>query len=1106
MKKKSKERNTVSFLNKNLFRKMKLMLFLIFVTFSQLSAVNTYAQSATINLQLSNVSLKEAIKAIEKQTEFVFFYRTEELDVTKTVNLNIHNGNIVEVLNKTFSDYSYQIENKKILLTLKANQKTNQISGVVADITGLPLIGANIVQKGTTNGVITDMDGHFSLEVPANSILVVTYIGYLPLEVRVLGQSNLNIVLKEDVKAIEEVVVVGYGIQKKVTATGSVGKVEGKELSKMNSVNTSKTLQGLSSGLTVIDRGGAPGSDDPQIFLRGIGTTGSSTPLILVDGVEMSLSQVPSQEIESISVLKDAASASIYGSRAAHGVILVTTKKGKVGKMKLSYNGYIGFQDLAIRPKQVGAREYMNLVNEASKNAGKSPLYSEDVIAATERGDDPFNYPYVNYVDEVYKKTYITQHTVTVSGGNENGRLFTSFDYLDQPGLIKNTEFKRYNFRMNADLKIGNMLRLSSDISYRHSNRLWSSQLGDAQYHAFSMKPTTPVRYEDGRYTIDDQLQNPVANSDIDVAGRNDFQTDNILGQAKAEFEPLKNLIFTGVVALNGYWDRNKIHNKNYKFYNANNEYINQWNPQNSVSDTRNNKYELTLRFLANYNTTIRKKHSLYFLYGMEQISFRNYYSHAERRDLVSDALPDVSLGSANNQFSYGYPTLRGINSFFGRINYGYKEKYLFEANLRTDGSSRFAKGSKWGVFPSISGAWRLSEESFMKSIDFISNLKLRASWGRTGNENIGEFLYIPQFGTEDVVMNGSLVTAVRQSQMANPEVTWETVEQSNIGLDFAFFDNRLFGELDIYSKDTKDILINLAIPQFIGLSAPPQNAGIVRNSGFEAMLGYRKNAGEFQFSTILNIAYNKNRWIDRGGDEANIDEWNIEKVGYGLNSFYIYQADGLIANEKELADYKTKYKSDPRGLAILKPGDVKLVDVNNDGTIDPEDRQIFTGNFPKFTFGLNLNAEYKNFDLSILLQGIAGANRFLFGNLYEGPAFEDFTGIHFRDRWTEENQNGKASIPRLESADNKNIRGAYNSFYLKNITYLRLKNLQIGYTLPKSIVDKLMVDNLRVYLSGSNLLTFSGLFQGEDPEMSTGLPTNFPPTKIVNFGVNIIF
>lgn len=1099
--------------HKHLFRIMRITYMLLFAAIFSLHAEHAISQKIT--LQGDNLSLKDYLNTIEKQTEYLFIYDAG-VNVNKKISVNMVGKSIKEVLDNfsALLGLSYSQKGSYIVLSshkiketsaLLVDRQKKTITGVVTDEMGEPIIGANVIEKGTTNGIITDIDGKFTLEVAPGAVVQVSYIGYNTQEVKIGNQSALAIRLVEDTQALSEVVVVGYGVQRKVTTTGAVTKLEGDEINKMTVVNATKALQGLSPGITVVDRGGAPGSDDPEIYLRGVGTTGNAKPLVLVDGIEMSLSQIPSSEIENISVLKDAASASIYGSRAAHGVILVTTKRGKEGKVKLSYDGTIGFQDRAVKAEQVSAREYMTMVNEALVNSGGSIQYSEDDILATERGDDPYNHSYLNWGNEVYKPTYITQHTLNLTGGSEVGRYLVSFDYLDQPGLIENTEYQRYSYRVNTDLNIGKMLKVSSDVTYRHIDRLWPESLGSVQYEVWSMQPTSPVKYENGDYRLDKQNRNAISLMDMDVVGEDRYNKDVVYGQVKADFEPIKDLVFTGMASLNGSWDRRKIHYKNYKYYNEAGELVTQRNNPNSVKDSRNNSYQMTLRFLANYKKRFGDDHDLALLYGMEQISYRNYYSMAQRKDLISDALPDVSLGSAGSQFAEGYPTKWGINSFFGRVNYGFKDKYLFEANIRTDGSSRFAKGHKWGVFPSFSAAWRISEEGFVKNLGFVDNLKLRASWGQTGNERIDAFMYLPQYNTSNVVMNGSLVSAVYQKKMANPDVTWETVEQTNIGLDFGFLNNTIYGELDWYSKDTKDILLALGIPHFIGLDAPEQNAGVVRNSGIEAMAGFRKTFGEFTFNTSFNLAYNKNEWVDRGGDDKNISGYNIQTIGSPLNAFYIYQADGLIANEQELEEYRAKYKSDPRGMSDLHAGDVKLVDTNNDGTIDPDDRQIFASNIPKFTYGWNISGEYKGFDLSLLFQGSSGANRMMYGEWIEGPSYEAFTGIHFRDRWTEENRNGNAEMPRLEAANNRNA-STYNSFFLKKTNYLRLKNAQLGYTFSKGITDKLGITKLRLYVSGSNLLTFSSLYQGLDPEGKSDRINDFPPLKIVNFGVNIIF
>lgn len=1099
--------------HKHLFRIMRITYMLLFAAVLCLHAENAVSQKIT--LQGENLSVKDYLNTIEKQTDFLFIYDAG-VNVNKKISVNMVSKSIREVLDNLSTQLGLNYSQKGSYIVLSSHkaketsipvvaQQKKTITGVVTDDLGEPIIGANVIEKGTTNGIITDINGKFTLDIAPGAVIQFSYIGYNTQEVKVGNQSTLAIRLVEDTQALSEVVVVGYGIQRKVTTTGAVTKLEGDEINKMTVVNATKALQGLSPGITVVDRGGAPGSDDPEIYLRGVGTTGNAKPLVLVDGIEMSLSQIPSSEIENISVLKDAASASIYGSRAAHGVILVTTKRGKEGKVKLSYDGTIGFQDRAVKAEQVSAREYMTMVNEALVNSGGSSKYSEDDILATERGDDPYNHSYLNWGDEVYKPTYITQHTLNLTGGSEVGRYLVSFDYLDQPGLVKNTEYQRYSYRVNTDLNIGKMLKVSSDVTYRHIDRLWPESLGSVQYDVWSMQPTSPVRYENGDYRLDKQNRNAISLMDMDVVGEDRYNKDVVYGQVKADFEPIKDLVFTGMASLNGSWDRRKIHYKNYKYYNEAGELITQRNNPNSVKDSRNDSYQMTLRFLANYKKRFGDDHDLALLYGMEQISYRNYYSMAQRKDLISDALPDISLGSAGSQFAEGYPTKWGINSFFGRVNYGFKDKYLFEANIRTDGSSRFAKGHKWGVFPSFSAAWRISEEGFMKNLGFVDNLKLRASWGQTGNERIDAFMYLPQYNTSNVVMNGSLVSAVYQKKMANPDVTWETVEQTNIGLDFGFLNNSIYGELDWYSKDTKDILLALGIPHFIGLDAPEQNAGVVRNSGIEAMVGFRKTFGEFTFNTSFNLAYNKNEWIDRGGDDKNISGYNIQTIGSPLNAFYIYQADGLIANEQELEEYRAKYKSDPRGMSDLHAGDVKLVDANNDGTIDPDDRQIFASNIPKFTYGWNISGEYKGFDLSLLFQGSSGANRMMYGEWIEGPSYEAFTGVHFRDRWTEENQNGNAEMPRLEAANNRNA-STYNSFFLKKTNYLRLKNAQLGYTFSKGITDKLRITKLRLYVSGSNLLTFSSLYQGLDPEGKSDRINDFPPLKIVNFGVNIIF
>lgn len=992
-----------------------------------------------------------------------------------------------------------------LVFTLTAHAQS-KVTGSVTDVTGEPIIGASVLVKGSSNGSITDIDGNFTIkDVPEKSKLVISYVGFETQELSIPSSGVVNVQLKEDNKIIDEVIVVGYGTQRKLTTTGAVTKVEGDDINKKTVTNVSKALSGISPGLTIIDRGGAPGQDDPDIYMRGVSTTGYSSPLVLVDGIEMPMSQVPASEIDNVSVLKDASSAAIYGSRAANGVILITTKRGKVGKPHISYSGYIGIQDRAVKPEAVSAQEYMDLVNEAAINAGSEAKFSQADIDAVLNGTDPYRLSYTNYLDKIYKKRYVTQHTVTVNGGTEVNKYLVSFDYLDQPGLTDNTKFKRYSYRMNNDMSIGKYVRLSSDLTFRRFDRESPQLLSMAQYRAYSMNPITPVRYEDGRYQLDGQNHNPVSYVDKNVSGMDEYNLDALYGQVKLELEPVKDLVFTGLVSLNGQWEREKIHFRNFKYYDATGErMIYQLNNPNGVSDERNNSYEMTLRFLANYKKSLGN-HNIALLYGMEQISYRNYFNRAQRNNLISEDLADISLGSASSQFAYGYPTKWGINSFFGRFNYNYKERYLFEANIRSDGSSRFAKGHQWGTFPSFSAAWRISEESWIKNAEWLDNLKLRASWGQTGNEHIDLYQYVAQYNTQNVIMNGQLVTGLYQQQMANPDITWETVEQTDIGLDFGFLGNKLYGTLDYYIKDTKDILLKLGIPHFIGLGAPMQNAGKVRNSGYELTFGYRDKFGPVTFNGSLNIAYNKNEWRDRGGDNQNISGYTIQTVGSPLNAFYIYQADGLIKDDAELEEYKSSLKSDPRGLSVLHAGDVKFVDVNGDGTIDPKDRVIRNSNIPKYNFGLNLEAEWKGFDISACFQGATGAKMLMGGEFIEGPCYEVFTSTVYRDRWTEENHNANAKIPRLEAANNRN-ESSYNTFYLWDANYVRLKSLQIGYSFMPQVARHLGIQSLRLYVSGSNLFTWTSLPDGLDPEVWGDTIKSFPQLKTYAFGLNVTF
>jgi len=720
---------------------MRLSILLLVVSFLQVTA-STYSQTKSVSIKLKNATIEEALKSIQNQTGVDIYFQSEMIPEGPKVDLSVESISLGEVMESVLSgtNLTFRMIDDNIVIVPKTPNETTTlqqqeivIRGKVNDVKGEPLPGVNVFEKSNAvNGVITGIDGTYSIKISSReAVLTFSYIGFEEQNILIGERNQLDITLVEETTGLDEVVVVGYGSQKKVNLTGSVAKVDGDAIAKISNPNTSKALQGLANGITVIDRGGAPGGDDPQIFIRGVGTTGNSNPLILVDGVEMSLSDVPSADIENVSVLKDAASSAIYGSRAAHGVILVTTKRGKEGKMRVSYDGYVGVQDRAIKPEAVGAREYMEMVNEASINKGNSPIFTEDAISITESGSDPYGHAYVVYPDEIYNANYITEHTVKITGGTDEGKYLLSLNYLDQPGLTDNTSYERYNMRLNTDFKIGKRLDFGADIQYRHMDREWPGGLGSAQATAWSMVPTTPVRYENGNYSLDDQNNNPVAYLDPSVIGTQEYVKDEVYLQLKASYELLEGLSVKGVAAVNGGWTMDKNHNRTHEFYDANDNYANTWNPQSSVWDRRITSYQVTLRALATYNKTFNDTHALNILAGAEQISHRSHYLTGSRSNLISDDMPFISLGDSEYQYAYSdiqrdgyYPMQYGLNSFFGRVNYGYKERYLFEANVRKDGSSRFAEGNKWGVFPSVSAAWRISQEGFMADFSFISNLK----------------------------------------------------------------------------------------------------------------------------------------------------------------------------------------------------------------------------------------------------------------------------------------------------------------------------------------------------------------------------------------------
>lgn len=988
----------------------------------------------------------------------------------------------------------------------EASVQQNQeklIQGQVLDKDGMTIVGVNIVIKGTTTGTTTNIDGHFQISAPENATLVFSFIGFLNQEIVVTDKSTINVTLLEDALGLDEVVVVGYGTQKKANLTGSVTAVGGDEMVKKPMTDARQALQGVSGGVTIIDRGGVPGEEKLNINIRGISTipdvnnASKTEPLILVDGIEMSMSDVSPSDIESISILKDAASASIYGAKAANGVILITTKRGKEGKYKVNYNGYYGWQTPATLPNQVGAEDYLNLVNEAFVNAELDPKYSADDISKTVASNDPINYPYVNLFDELFKTAPIYNQSVRISGGNEKSKISLSVNHMSQDGMLKNVKSERVGFRLNTDFQIKDNLKARADVSFNRRENdkptRWESAIGAI----VGSSPTTVLQYPNGVYGLNKDNTNALAA--LEVGGMHESVKKDLTLKIGADLGITNDLSLKTDLSYKNQTDRYKKFTAAYDFVDPNDteRVIQKWSPS-KLEDRRWEQEEVNFKALLNYKKTFGD-HQLDVLAGTDITENTAYILKAWRNDIYSEDYIELNTGNTEGQTNEGYQEDWSLISYLGRVNYSYKGKFLLEGNIRYDGSSRFDKGNKWGVFPSFSAGWRVTEEDFMSSFEIIDNLKLRGSWGQLGNQNIGLYKFTSTvYADFPYNFNDNEVNGYSQWYYANNDVTWETAEMIDIGIDLSLFNNKLEIVADWYQKDTKDVLLNLPISYLTGLNSSETNAGQVRNTGWELSITHRNTIDDLTYSIGFNISDVKNELIDFAGNEPSYGAYTILKEGEAINSFFGYESDGLFQSQSEIDSHAKQPNHKD-----MKPGDIKLVDQNGDGVVNDDDRIVIGSSIPHYTVGINLYAAYKGFDFSAFLQGVLKAENYIEGAPNEGPAYEIFTTTRILDRWTPSNTN--ASFPRLEAASNKNTY-LPNDFWIRDASYLRLKNLQIGYSLPQSVLERLNVEKLRFYVGGTNLFTITDLESGLDPEALSGRQIYYPPVSTYTIGLQLRF
>lgn len=995
-------------------------------------------------------------------------------------------------------------------------QQAGICKGLVKDATGESVIGASVVVKGTTNGTITDFDGNFSLDgIKKGDVIVISYVGYQTQEIKWNG-SPLNVILKEDSKTLSEVVVVGYGTQKKANLSGSVAMVDSKELENRPIQNVSSGLQGLMPGVAITGTNGAPGQDAGKIRVRGIGTLNEAGPYILVDGIETgTLSAVDPNDIESISVLKDAASAAIYGSKAANGVVLITTKRGKTGQTKISYSGYLSFQNATNMIERMGSYEYASLLNQALEAEGMSKRFNDTELQKFKDGNDPL-YPDTDWYDLAYKTGVQHRHNVNINGGSENVKYMASLGYLNQTGILPNAGREQFNTRTNLDMKINKRLSARMNLSFIKNDY---SDASSAYYGGSSdqiirqlnlIAPWIVARYDDGTWgTISDG--SPIAWLDSGMKVNRDNY--NFSGMAAVDYE-----IFDGLkLTLQGAYVNNL---QNYNYFQKYIKYNENKESDPSQLDERFYKWDRTnYDALLNYNKNFGK-HNIKGLLGWHTEKYNYKYQKAVRKKFPNNELTDMNAGDASTQSNEGYTAELAMISWFARINYDFAGKYLLEANIRADASSRFAEGHRWGYFPSFSGAWRISEEAFMESAkdSWLSGLKIRASWGQLGNQDAlsgSNNDYYPALNTYNLdskyAFGGSLNSGYYQRKYRLETISWEKASTWGVGVDFTLF-NKLNGSLDYYNRKTTGIIMDVTVPKEFALDAYKDNVGSMRNSGIEINLSYNTKIGQVDFGIAGNFSYNKNEILDLGGGDPNkyldaTDGYSQRnKVGEAMNSYYIYRADGFFNSQEEADAYTAKY-GNPFGKTF-KAGDLRYVDTNKDGKLTADDREYCGSSDPKIIYGFNINAGWKGIDLSLMFNGAAGVKRLfdgyeVYGN-FSGDAAHPAT--IWRDAWTPDNHD--ASMPRIfyDTNSASSSRSVQSDFWLQDTSYLRLKNLQLGYTLPKGWLNSVGVENIRIYYSVENLLTFDKMKINIDPESTSQRLSSYPLLRTHAFGVNVTF
>ncbi|MBP5538259.1 MAG: TonB-dependent receptor [Bacteroidales bacterium] len=998
------------------------------------------------------------------------------------------------------------------LFPIHAQPASVTVSGVVSDETGAPLPGAGVQVKGKNGvGQITDLDGKYSLSLAQGETLIFSFLGYQDVEVLADGRSTIDVTLNPDSQFLDATVVVGYGTQKKVNLSGSVSAVNLEESGEHRAVtNLSSGLQGVTSGLLAQQSSGEPGADEATVTIRGLGTLNNSAPLVVIDGIVGEMGDVNPQDVASMSVLKDAASSAIYGSRAANGVILITTKSGKEGRAKIAYNGKAGVQTVTMPIEVVSDYvQYMNTINQASANAGSVRPFGQAIIdewAAGTRTNEI--YANTDWFKTVFKPSFFQDHTLQVSGGSKSVQYLVSVGFLQNNGIMRGTGYQRYSFRSNVGADVTKWLRLTAQLSgyYGRKNAL---EIATTMAAVGNSSPGTLPISSDGRFGGEWAPGGNVQAGNIFAANSSyDKLQSNykLSGKLGLDFTILPSLVWHNSVAANGnFFVLKQMNYPNIEIWDLKNNAVllrsgttsNQLTEQNSLD------YTLTLDSFLNWDVLPSvDDHNLSLTVGYNQEYHRYHDTYAQALDVLSASTPTMDAAATPSAMK-GNTTDSAVQSVFGRINYDYKGRYIFEANARADGSSRFAPGHRWGVFPSFSAAWRMTEEPWFKT-NWLDNLKLRASWGMLGNNAVGDYATQLLYERRSFVFDGKTVPGVGVSSIVNDNLTWETTTMADIGLDLSAFKGKLEWTLDVYQKRTDGILIRASIPGVFGwLSAPFENAGVVRNRGFETELSWKSGIGsDFHYSISANYSFVRNKVLKYHGSVPTYSGQRILLEGYSIYDFYVREVECIATQERidrMLADGYVFYPSTPQ------PGDFIYKDQQQPGEvgykiIDDNDRVIKGHSYPSHFFGLTLSAGWKGIDLSMLFSGVAGVSRYLNSTWYTN-VLKNGSVINkkFLNAWTPSNPD--STIPAITTNDGGR-NTVSNDYWLQDASFLKLRNVSLGYTFPEHWTQP-VVQRIRVYFTGENLFTITG-FEGLDPE--TGSSDNYPNVSRFIFGLSITF